>query len=123
MAEHEPSVKKKRMIRKVKPFQGFVDFIRGHGVIALAIGLFLGTSLKTVVDSIVTNIVNPLVGLLTGKINYNNAEVCLKSKAGHCISTLNYGQVISSVTEFLAAAFVIYLIIKLLRLDKIDKEK
>jgi len=112
-----------KKIKKTKPFQGFVDFIRSHGVIALAIGIFLGTSLKSVVDSVVVNIVNPLVGRLTGNINFNNAQLCIKSSYGHCSSGLNYGRVISSIIEFLAAAFTIYLIIKLLRLDKLDKKQ
>jgi large conductance mechanosensitive channel len=92
-------------------------------VIALAIGIFLGTSLKSVVDSVVSNIVNPLVGLLTGNINFNDAQICIKSSYGHCTSGIAYGRVISSIIEFLAAAFTIYLIIKLLQLDKLDKKK
>jgi large conductance mechanosensitive channel len=130
MVDNQSNLKNKKLnnhivrkIRKTRPLQGFIDFIRSHGVIALAIGIFLGTSLKSVVDSVVTNIVNPLVGLLTGNINFNNAKVCIKSNYSHCVSGLDYGRVISSIIEFLAAAFTIYLIVKLLQLDKLDKSK
>ena len=110
-------------LKTVSPFNGFIEFIKSHGVISLAIGLFLGSSLKSIVDSLVTNIVNPVVGVLTGNINLNNAFVCLKSAAGSCSSKLSYGAVVSSIIEFIIAAFVIYLIIKALRLDKFDQEK
>jgi large conductance mechanosensitive channel len=108
--------------KRIKPFEGFFEFIKSHGVISLAIGLFLGVSLKTVVDAIVTNIVNPIVGVLSGNINLNNSFICLKSVHGACTSKLGYGAVASSVIEFLIAAFVVYFIIKILRLDRIEEK-
>jgi large conductance mechanosensitive channel len=110
-------------VRKVKPFSGFFDFIRNHGVMSLAIGLFLGASLKTVLDSLEANVVNPLIGVVTGNINLNNSYVCLKHVAKSCTSKLNYGSFISSIIEFILAAFVVYIIIRILRLDKLDAKK
>lgn len=108
-----------------KPFQGFMDFIRGHGVIALAIGLFLGTSLKTILDAFTANIVNPIIGVSTGNLNLNSMSVCISHSrvTGICKSSLGYGAVLSTVISFVIAAFVVYLIIKLLRLDKFDQTK
>ncbi len=112
-----------KKIVKSQPFTGFFDFIRSHGIISLAIGLFLGASLKTVLDSLEANIVNPLIGMITGNVNLNNSYVCLRSVSKSCTSKLSYGSFISSVVEFILAAFVVYIIIKILRLDKLDSKK
>jgi large conductance mechanosensitive channel len=110
-------------IVKVQPFSGFFAFIRTHGIMSLAIGLFLGASLKTVLDSLMTGIVNPVIGVVTGNVNLNNSYICLKTISKNCTSKLNYGSFISSVIEFILAAFVVYIIIIILRLDKLDQEK
>jgi large conductance mechanosensitive channel len=110
-------------VKKVKPFGGFFEFIRNHGVMSLAIGLFLGASLKTILDSLESNVVNPVIGVATGNINLASSSVCLKSVAKICTSKLNYGALVSSVIEFVLAAFVVYIIIKTLRLDKFDRKE
>jgi large conductance mechanosensitive channel len=112
-----------KKIVKVQPFSGFFEFIRNHGIMSLAIGLFLGASLKTVLDSLMTGVVNPLIGVITGNVNLNNSYFCLKTVSNKCSSKLDYGSFISSVIEFILAAFVVYIIIRILRLDKLDKEK
>lgn len=117
------SKKISKKIVKAQPFSGFFEFIRNHGIISLAIGLFLGASLKTVLDSLINGIVNPIIGVVTGNVNLSNSYLCLKTVSEKCTSKLNYGSFISSVIEFILAAFVVYLIIRILRLDKLDKPK
>jgi large conductance mechanosensitive channel len=111
------------IVKTPKSIQGFFDFIRGYGVVAIAIGLFLGADLKTIVDSITTNIINPLIGVLTNNINLNSEAICIKSVAHVCKSSINYGSVISTIISFVIAAFVVYIIVKILRLDKFDQPK
>ncbi len=106
-----------------KPFQGFLDFIRGYGVVTIAIGLFLGADLKSIVDSLTVNIINPLIGTIFNAQSLNTQNICLNTINGVCKSSLNYGTVIGSIISFVIAAFVVYLIIKVLRLDKFEKKK
>jgi large conductance mechanosensitive channel len=106
-----------------KAFVGFVDFIRTQGVVGLAVGFIVGTAANTLVKSVVTNIFNPIIGLLTGGINLSQKSVCLNSVAGKCSNTLNYGQVISDIITFLIILFAVYVVIKGLKLDKLDKKK
>lgn len=110
------------VLKAPRAIQGFLDFIRGYGVVTIAIGLFLGADLKTIVDSITTNIINPILGVITNNVNLGSEYICIKSVAGVCKSSINYGAVISSVISFLIAAFVVYLIIRVLRLDKFEKK-
>ena len=112
-----------KKIVKAQPFSGFFAFIRNHGIMSLAIGLFLGASLKTVLDSLMNGVVNPIIGVITGNVNLGNSYVCLKTVSDKCTSKLEYGSFVSSVIEFVLAAFVVYIIIRMLRLDRLDKEK
>jgi len=111
------------VIKAPKAIQGFLDFIRGYGVVTIAIGLFLGADLKSIVDSLTTNIINPIIGVLTNNINLSTETICIKHVAGVCKSSINYGTVISSIISFVIAAFVVYLIIRILRLDKFEQKK
>src|SRR5690606_40462366 len=102
--------------------QGFVDFIREQGVVGLAVGLILGVAAKSVVDSLVANIFNPLLGLLYGGGDFSAKYTCLKTIDGVCASKLGYGSFINSVISFIIVAGVVYLAIKGLKLDKLDKK-
>lgn len=105
------------------PFQGFIDFVRQQGVVGIGVGFVVGVSASTLIKSIVTNILNPIIGLLTGGINLSQKTACLNSMDGICKNTLNYGQVISDIISFLAILFVVYFLVKGLRLEKLDKPK
>lgn len=114
-----PSVKVPKILR---PMQGFVDFVREQGVVGLAIGLVLGTQIKVLVDQVVASFFNPLLGLLlpgSGNLNQKVFVVAVNEKTG----TFAWGAFVSQLISFLMVAAVIYLIVKMLKLDKIDKKK
>ncbi len=106
-----------------KPFQGFINFVREQGVVGLGVGFVIGTSSTTLVKSFVTNFVTPLIGLLTGGIDFSKKTVCLNSTAGVCKNTLNYGQVISDFLTFFVILAIVYLVVKRLKLESLDKHK
>ncbi len=106
-----------------KPFQGFINFVREQGVVGLGVGFVIGTSSTTLVKSFVANLVTPLIGLLTGGIDFSKKTVCLNSAAGVCKNTLNYGQVISDFITFFVILAIVYLVVKRLKLESLDKHK
>lgn len=110
-------------LRVPKAFVGFIDFIRTQGVVGLGVGFVVGTAANTLVKSFVTNLFNPIIGLFTGGINLSKKVVCLNSAGGVCKNTLNYGQVISDIITFLIILLAVYVVIKSLKLDKLDKAK
>jgi large conductance mechanosensitive channel len=98
---------------------GFIDFIREQGVVGLAVGFILGGSVSRVVSSLVDDIINPLLGVLIGGTEAL-AEVSL------VISTIEirWGSFVSTVIDFLVIALVVYVGVKVLRVDQvIDKKK
>lgn len=103
--------------------RGFMDFVREQGVVGLAVGLALGTAATVLVKSLVDNIVMPLVGwALPGSGSVATKASCLNSVDGVCVNQMAWGAVVSNLISFLSIALVIYLVVKGLRLDRLDKK-
>lgn len=102
--------------------EGFSNFIRMQGVIGLAIGLVLGVQVKAVVDQIVASFINPVLGLvLPGAGSLSEKTFTLSVGAKQAVFA--YGAFISVMISFLTVAWLVYLGVKLLKLDKLDKKK
>jgi large conductance mechanosensitive channel len=98
--------------------KGFLDFIRGQGVVGLASGFILGGAVSKVVSAIVTDLINPILGLALGTIKgLDTASLAIGS------AKILYGDLISVAIDFLAVALVVYFGVKLIHLDKLDKPK
>ncbi|MGH7249865.1 MAG: MscL family protein, partial [Minisyncoccia bacterium] len=77
-----------------------------------------------VVDSLVNNIVNPVVGVLYGGGGQLVDKYwCLKTVNGVCTNKMGYGAFLNTLINFIIIAAVVYLIVRSLKLDKLDKPK
>jgi len=98
--------------------KSFLDFIREHGVVGLAIGFILGGAVSELVKSFITNIVNPVVGLLLGSVEgLSSASFSLFG------ATVAWGSFVSAFINFIIIAAVVYYGFKVLGLDTLDKKK
>lgn len=97
-----------------RAFGGFLDFVRERGVMGLAIGFVLGTSVQKVVTAFVTDIVNPFVGVFLGRADG------IKNFA---VGQFLIGDFIMVTIDFLILCLIIYLVFKMLGLEKLDKPK
>ena len=84
----------------------FKAFISHGNVMDMAVGVIIGASFKAIVDSLVADIINPLLGLFGG-MNFSEYKLQLAENV-----TLNYGNFITSIINFLIMAFVIFCIVK-----------
>ncbi len=98
--------------------KGFLDFVREQGVVGLAVGFILGGAVSKVVSSLVTDFINPLLGILLGKSEGLKAASFYVGSA-----EIMYGDFISVIIDFLVVATVVYVGVKLLGADKLDKTK
>lgn len=99
----------------------FVSFVREQGVVGLAVGLAIGTSAGATVKVIVDNFINPLVALLTQGVDLSKLAWTVKLGNGEAV--FGWGAILSSAITLLATAFVIYWLIHIAKLDKLDKKK
>ena len=119
------SAKDKKVVREVikdSHMGGFVNFIREQGIVGLAVGLAIGTAAGDTVKKLVTAFIDPLVQLIVGSQQGLQAASFTVEIAGRKGEFL-YGAFISSLITLLAVAFVVYAIVHLFKLDKLDKKK
>lgn len=98
--------------------RGFLNFVREQGVVGLAVGFILGGAVSKVVTGLVTDIINPIVGLALGSAQGLKAASFQIGSA-----QIMYGDLISTLLDFVIVALVVYFGVKLLKLDKLDKKK
>ena len=101
---------------------GFADFIREQGVVGLAVGLAIGTAAGDTVKKLVQGFISPVVQFIVGSQKGLEAATAHVEIAGRS-ADFAWGAFVSSLITLLATAFVIYLIIHLLKLDRLDKKK
>lgn len=100
----------------------FMNFVREQGVVGLAVGLAIGTAAGASVRSIVEGFINPIITLLVG-----SQEGLMAAKwhveIGSRQADFAWGAVLSSLITLLATALVIYWVVKVAKLDRLDKKK
>lgn len=111
------------MAKTTKHVGGFVDFVREQGVVGLAVGLAIGTAAGASVKVIVDEFISPLVALLTQGIDLNELKWVILDKPGVTDDVaIGWGPILSSIITLLATAFVIYQIVHMAKLDRMDKK-
>jgi len=103
--------------------QAFLDFIRSQGVIGLAVGLVLGGAVSVLVKSLIDNVVMPPLGLLLGSADGLKGLSFVIANTHGKATTISYGVFLNDFVNFIIIALVIYLIFKVLGVEKLDKKK
>ena len=105
----------------------FKDFAVRGNVVDMAVGIIIGGAFGKIVASMVGDILMPVIGLVTGGIDFKgmfyaldgNAYESLEKAKEAGVGTLNYGQFITTVIDFVIIAFVIFLMIR--QMNKLKK--
>jgi len=110
----------------------FMNFVREQGVVGLAVGLAIGTAAGATVKQIVEGFINPIITLLVGSqegLMEAKWHVALCSKEAQELDMCSrqadfaWGAVLSSLITLLATALVIYWVVRVAKLDRLDKKK
>ena len=109
-----------------KEFKAFA--FKGN-VVDMAVGVMIGGAFSKIVTSVVNDIFMPLIGLIAGKLDYTQLYVALYGNAYATFAdaqaagaaTLNYGQFISTIIDFLLMAICIFIFVKLI--SKLHRKK
>ena len=86
----------------------FKTFISRGNVLDLAVGVIIGGAFNTIVNSLVNDIFMPLIGIIIGGINFSG----LVLKIGE--ATIKYGLFIQNIINFLATAFCLFLLVRVI---------
>ncbi len=100
------------MMSIMKEFREFA--VKGN-VVDMAVGIIIGGAFGKIVTSIVNDVLMPPIGLLLGGVNFRDLSVTLKKAVGDTAAvTLNYGNFIQTVVDFLIVAISVFVVIKAL---------
>lgn len=101
-------------------FQEFKKFIMRGNVLDLAVAVIIGGAFGSIVTSLVNDVIMPPIGMLLGKINFKDLFINLSGTPYASLAeaqaagaaTINYGNFINTIINFLIVAFVIFLIVR-----------
>jgi large-conductance mechanosensitive channel len=106
--------------QELNPVGGFVNFLREHAVVGLAVGFAIATQAQELIKSLIKNFINPLYGVLLNTQNLDK-QTSIFSFHGRQ-QELHWGAVIAALLNFIFVLAAIYAIIKIFKLDKLDKK-
>jgi large conductance mechanosensitive channel len=99
--------------------QEFKAFAMKGNVVDMAVGVIIGGAFGKIVSSVVADVVMPPLGLLIGGVNFTDLKLTLKDAVPATATTeaveavtLNYGNFLQNVFDFLIIALAIFLMIK-----------
>lgn len=109
----------------MKFLKEFKEFAMRGNVVDMAVGIIIGAAFGKIVTSLVNDVIMPPIGILVGGVDFKDLTIVLKEAVGETAAvTLNYGNFIQVVFDFLIVAFAIFLMIKALNsLKKKEEEK
>lgn len=93
----------------------FKEFAMRGSVVDLAVGVVIGAAFGKIVTSMVDDLIMPIIGFITGGIDFSEMKYVLKDADPIneiAAVSINYGNFINTMVQFLIIAFVIFLVIK-----------
>ena len=119
-------------LHKPKWWDEFTAFAIKGNAMALAVGTIIGAAFSTITKSLTDDIIMPIVSIFIGGVDFSEMKLTLPrlfaeklDENGRVIqNTLNYGNFISAVINFLILALVVFFLVKgLNKLSEIGKKK
>ena len=110
----------------------FVAFAIKGNAMALAVGTIIGAAFSTITKSLTDDVIMPIVSIFIGGVDFSEMKLTLPRlfaeklyENGKVIqNTLNYGNFISAVINFLILALVVFFLVKgLNKLSELGKQK
>ena len=111
----------------------FITFAVKGNAMALAVGTIIGAAFSTITKSLTDDVIMPIIAIFMGGIDFSELKITLPrmfgeapvDEAGNAIAnTLNYGNFISAIINFLILALVVFFLVKgLNKLSDMTKKK
>lgn len=100
--------------------QGFTNFLREYAVVGLAVGFIIGQQAQTVIKQLVNSFVQPVMDVVVGP---NLQTKAFTISLGGNSAKVTWGEFVYVLIDFIFVMLFIYFVIRVLRLDKLDKKK
>lgn len=96
----------------------FKEFAMRGNVLDMAVGIIIGGAFGKIVSSLVSDVIMPPIGMLIGGVNFTDWKIVLHQavlEAGKVVKpevTLNIGNFLQTIFDFMIIAFAIFLLVK-----------
>ena len=111
----------KKPIKKPSWWEEFTAFAIKGNAMALAVGTIIGAAFSTITKSLTDDIIMPIIAIFMGGIDFSEMKLVLPrlfgdpvlDEAGNeILNTLNYGNFISAVINFMILALVVFFLVR-----------
>lgn len=98
----------------------FKDFAVKGNMIDMAVGIIIGGAFGKIITSLVNDVIMPPIGLLVGGVNFTDLKWDMKDAVVDAVGvvtpavTLNYGNFLQVLFDFLIVAFTIFMFVRLI---------
>ena len=106
----------------------FKTFAMRGNVVDLSVGVVMGGAFGKITTSVVNDIIMPAVSMLTGGVKFTEWKLVLKEAILNPDNTvavpevaINYGNLISTIMDFVIIAFAVFCMVKVL--NNLHKKK
>ena len=123
----------KNPVKKPSWWDEFTTFAIKGNAMALAVGTIIGAAFSTITKSLTDDVIMPIIAIFMGGIDFSEmklvlprlfSEPVLDEAGNEILNTLNYGNFISAIINFLILAMVVFFLVKgLNKLTEIGKKK
>ena len=119
-------------IKKPSWWDEFTAFAIKGNAMALAVGTIIGAAFSGITKSLTDDVIMPIVSIFIGGVDFSEMKLTLPrlfaeklDENGNVIlNTLNYGNFISAIINFLILALVVFFLVKgLNKLSEMGKKK
>ena len=122
-----------KRVTKPKWWDEFLAFAVKGNAMALAVGTIIGAAFSTITKSLTDDVIMPIVAIFMGGIDFSElkitlprlfSEPVLDENGREILNTLNYGNFLSAIINFLILALVVFFLVKgLNKLSEMGKKK
>ncbi len=103
----------------MKILNEFKSFAMKGNVVDMAVGIIIGAAFGKIVTSVVNDLIMPPIGLLVGGVNFTDLKIVMKTASETTPAvTLNYGNFLQVVFDFMIVAFAVFMVIKAMNAAK-----
>ena len=102
----------------------FKDFAMRGNVVDMAVGIIIGGAFGKIVSSFVNDVLMPPIGVAICGVDFSKLSMTIQEAAGEAAAvTVNYGQFIQTILDFVIIAFAIFMAIKAMNSMKKKEEE
>jgi len=100
--------------------RGLLNFLRDYAIVGVAVGFIVGQQAQGLIKQLIESFLTPFITLIVGQDLVNKKFSLLGSRSP---IDFTWGKLIYAFINFVFVILFVYIIIKVLKLDKLSKSK